>query len=56
MCLGTRGVSYYEATEDGALVRYVRDIAEPAIKPAPLQALAAVVNPGLRRFKAVSKE
>ena len=49
-------MSYYEATDDGALVRYVRDIAEPAIKPAPLQGLAAVVNPGLRRFKAVSKE
>lgn len=42
-----RGVSYYEL-DDAGKVKYVRDIPEPALKPAPLQALATSVRPGLR--------
>ncbi len=47
----TRGISYYETNTEGTLVKYIRDIPEPAIKPAPLQEIASLINPGLRRFK-----
>jgi hypothetical protein len=48
----TRGISFYETNKEGK-VAFIRDIAEPLIKPAPLQRLAAAVNPGLRRFQPV---
>jgi hypothetical protein len=44
-----RGISFYELGSNGS-VQFVRDIPEPAIRPAPLAALAAVVRPGLRKF------
>eukprot|EP00607_Mallomonas_marina_P005543 CAMPEP_0182427938 /NCGR_PEP_ID=MMETSP1167-20130531/20902_1 /TAXON_ID=2988 /ORGANISM="Mallomonas Sp, Strain CCMP3275" /LENGTH=455 /DNA_ID=CAMNT_0024610541 /DNA_START=288 /DNA_END=1656 /DNA_ORIENTATION=+ len=47
----TRGISLYETTPDGRLIIRVCDIAEPLIKPAPLQELAALLNPSLRRFR-----
>ena len=37
-------------------VTYVRDIPEPTMKPPPLQALAAAVNPATRVFAAVPPE
>jgi len=44
-----RGISYYRLNDDG-LISFVRDIAESAIKPPPLQALAAFLRPRLRTF------
>lgn len=44
-----KGVSYYEL-DDAGRVSYIRDIPEPAIKPPPLQTLAALLEPGLRKF------
>lgn len=49
----TRGISFYETNEQGTKVTYVRDIAEPLIKPAPLQEFAGLLRPGLRRFNPV---
>ncbi|KAH8073651.1 hypothetical protein JL721_2960 [Aureococcus anophagefferens] len=44
---GPKGISFYES--DGAgKISYIRDI--PATTPAPLQAIAALVNPELRVF------
>jgi hypothetical protein len=42
-----RGISFYELNDAG-LITYVRDIPESAIKPPPLQALAATLRPKLR--------
>lgn len=47
----TRGISFYETNLEGTKVTYINDIPEPAIKPAPLQLIAGLLNPGLRRFK-----
>lgn len=47
----TRGISFYETNPAGTLVTYINDIPEPAIKPAPLQLIASILRPGLRRFK-----
>jgi len=44
-----RGISFYELDADGR-VCYIRDIAEPAIKPPPLLAVASTMRPGIRRF------
>eukprot|EP00466_Bigelowiella_natans_P018716 jgi/Bigna1/83368/fgenesh1_pg.107_\ len=48
-----RGISFYELDSEGR-VAYVRDIAEPTIKPPPLLALASTLRPGLRRFTPAS--
>eukprot|EP00929_Paragymnodinium_shiwhaense_P073885 TRINITY_DN37764_c0_g1_i1.p1 TRINITY_DN37764_c0_g1~~TRINITY_DN37764_c0_g1_i1.p1 ORF type:complete len:478 (+),score=142.73 TRINITY_DN37764_c0_g1_i1:113-1546(+) len=45
-----RGVSFYGLNDEG-LVDFIRDIPESAIKPPPLQALAANFNPKLRVFQ-----
>jgi len=42
-----RGISYY-GLNDAGLINFVRDIPESAIKPPPLQALAASVRPDIR--------
>ena len=44
---GPKGISFYESDASGK-ISYIRDI--PATAPAPLQALAALVNPTLRVF------
>jgi len=44
---GPKGVSFYGSNEAGR-IDYIRDI--PATAPAPLQQLAALVNPALRTF------
>lgn len=44
-----RGISYYELDPTTRLVRYVRDIPEPAIRPAPLLGLVSLLRPGLRK-------
>ena len=46
---GPQGVSFYEVDESGAVV-FIRDIPAPSIKPPPLAALAATVDPLLRVF------
>ena len=60
-----KGISYYECegvgepsgSEEGSVrVTYVRDIPEPTMKPPPLQALAAAVNPATRVFATVPPE
>lgn len=43
-----RGISFYELNPKSRKVAYVRDIPEPAFRPAPLLALAGAVRPGLR--------
>jgi hypothetical protein len=50
----TRGISFYKTNKEGSKVIFIRDIAEPAIKPAPLQELAAIFNPSIRRFKPIN--
>lgn len=45
-----RGVSFYATDSTGEKVTYICDCPEPAIKPAPLQELASLVRPGLRKF------
>jgi len=42
-----RGISFYRLNEAG-LISFVRDIPESALKPPPLQALAATLRPELR--------
>jgi hypothetical protein len=42
-----RGISFYRLNEAG-LISFVRDIPESAVKPPPLQALAATLRPELR--------
>jgi hypothetical protein len=49
----TKGVSFYERDPSTGLLTFIRDIPEPAVKPAPLQAIASWLRPGLRRFKPV---
>ena len=44
---GPKGVSFYGSNAEGK-VDYIRDI--PATAPAPLQTLAGLVNPALRKF------
>ena len=44
---GPKGISFYGSNEEGK-IDYIRDI--PATTPAPLQQLAALVNPALRKF------
>jgi len=45
-----RGISFYSLNDDG-LIDFVRDIPESAVKPPPLQNLAAMLRPKLRRFE-----
>ena len=49
-----RGISFYETKIDEKTgkrrISYIRDIPEPAIKPPPLQTIAAFINPGLKTF------
>lgn len=45
---GPSGISFYQVDDQGK-VAYIRDI--PAVKPAPLQRLAALLNPKLCVFK-----
>jgi hypothetical protein len=57
----TKGISFYEfsPSKDGkgiGQISYIRDIPEPAIKPPPLQALAALRQPGLRIFEPTIKK
>ena len=49
----TKGISFYECNDENNKIIYIRDIAEPLIKPAPLQELAAIINPDLRRFQPI---
>jgi hypothetical protein len=42
--------------DDAVRVTYVRDIPESVLKPAPVQALAALGNPALRVFTPVPPE
>ena len=55
-----KGISFYECERvgegEGVRVAYVRDIPEPTMKPPPLQALAAAVNPATRVFATVPSE
>ena len=44
---GPKGISFYGSNNAGK-IDYIRDI--PATTPAPLQQLAALVNPALRKF------
>ena len=44
---GPKGISFYGSNGEGK-IDYIRDI--PATTPAPLQQLAALVNPALRKF------
>ncbi len=44
---GPKGISFYGSDSQGK-IDYIRDI--PATTPAPLQQLAALVNPALRKF------
>lgn len=44
-----RGMSYYDFDADGK-ISFVRDATESAVKPPPLQALAAHLRPALRVF------
>ena len=44
---GPKGISFYGSDAEGK-IDYIRDI--PATTPAPLQQLAALVNPALRKF------
>jgi len=45
-----QGISFYELEPASKQVSFVRDIPEPAVRPAPLGALAAVLRPGLRKL------
>lgn len=45
-----RGVSLYELEPKSRKVAFVRDVPEPAIRPAPLGMLAAALRPGLRKL------
>ncbi|KAG8463053.1 hypothetical protein KFE25_001826 [Diacronema lutheri] len=45
-----RGISLYELDSKTRKLAFVRDVPEPAIRPAPLGALAAALRPGLRKL------
>jgi hypothetical protein len=47
-----RGISFYELDAGSRELAYVRDVPEPAFRPAPLAALAAALRPGLRKLTA----
>jgi len=50
----TRGVYFYEV--NNGLVTYIQDTPEPAIRPPPLQLLASILEPGLRRFRPLTND
>ena len=50
-----KGISLYEIDTSSGLITYVRDIPEPAIKPAPLGKLARQFRPALGVFAPAAK-
>mmetsp|Transcript_12394 Transcript_12394/g.19067 ORF Transcript_12394/g.19067 Transcript_12394/m.19067 type:complete len:356 (-) Transcript_12394:96-1163(-) len=48
-----KGISFYELDESTRLIKYVRDVPESVIKPAPLGSLARWLRPGLGVFQGV---
>lgn len=50
-----KGISLYEIDTSSGLITYVRDIPEPAIKPAPLGKLARQFRPALGVFSPAAK-
>jgi len=50
-----KGISFYEIDTSSGLITYVRDIPEPAIKPAPLGKLARQLRPALGVFAPAAK-
>lgn len=45
-----RGISFYALDAQSRKLAFVRDVPEPAIRPAPLGAIAAALRPGLRKL------
>jgi len=45
-----KGITYYEVNEKGKVV-YVRDVPESPTKPPPIQQVARLLRPGLRRLQ-----